>query len=318
MHIFTCTLPNLFDEYVDSGDAHHYLLVCSETPVVPNFVELLVQAYGKQLPLFQANELQVYVAIERLVSADAIKCAAYITQHVIIKHFKSIGHIEDLLRLLLRLCSSVAIESRTSFCQQILCSISYEFQNQKYPKKFAPIFFELLVTILELAVAFAVPCASLLLDKKEFYPWKDLTPLLTRCIRACIAYDTIINDASAMPLDKLERILTVLIERAKINTNIFHAMHDLAVEAINKWLLMSNDEIDKAQNQHVFSMGILMVDLVDPQKITVDTCCQWINILEQRMDSDTMIPYQSFIRVSSVTNIHTFDMIIVFRVLLFD
>ena len=261
----TRTLTNLFDEYTYPDDARVDLIACSTAPITASYVDLLTGSYERQVNLFIANELEVYSAIERLIEVNEIKCAERFIRSVLVKHIDIISHPEELVQLSIRLCSKAEEESRSYFCQNIISPLSYEFSRKKYSKKLAPLFFDLLVAIAKLRIDKALPCIYRILDKSEFYPWKDLNSSLTKVIQACVAYDEIRDQSTSNDLDQLERILSLISDRAKITVSMYQATHDTACQAVFKWLTLIDDDTRKPFDQHVFQMGQHMLNLIDSE-----------------------------------------------------
>jgi len=253
------------------------------------------------------NANQVYAAIEKLVLDDKLKEAEHFMRDVIVPHFASITNLNELISIFIRLCSSVRHESRIYFCKEFISPISYELTKKKFHKKFAEIFFDFILAILDLHIIEALTCAYRILNINEFYPWKQLDKQLTHLIQSCSTYDQIINDSTFSELGNLSQILRLIQQRAKANITIFHATHEVALQAILKWSNIVNKDTGKSYSRHVFEMGEAMTELVDQQKITTDTCIRLIEILQKRIDDndeprDFNQPDDRFLMVSLIVN----------------
>ena len=284
---------------MSADDARIHLTACSEAPLCSAYVDMLSRSYKDHVDLFKANELQVYATVERLISANDVKCADAFVSSVIVKHMDSIRDAEQLLRMCLRLCSSVHPESRDQFCKVLVSALSYELQKPKFSKKLAPLFFDLVVAILDLHVIDAPACAYRILYKSEFYPWKDLSGPLTHLVQSCVTYDTLVSTSHFSSLDQLEQILNLIGERAKATVSIFRATHETALKAVLKWLLMVDDQTGQIYGSHVFKMGGYMLSLIDEQQVTVDTCSRLLEILKRRLDDEINSDYRYFLQVRS-------------------
>lgn len=184
------------------------------------------------------------------------------------------------------MCSIINIESRDSFCHEIISPMSYELSRKKFHKKLAEIFFDFILAIIDLHIIEASTCACRILDISEFYPWKQLDKQIIHLVQSCVTYDDISTDSSSSKLDDLTKILCKIHERAKTNQTIFYATHQTAVQAILKWSSIINKDTGNAYSTHVFKMGEEMTKLVDLQQVTVDLCIQLLEILQKRIDNN--------------------------------
>lgn len=276
-----------------------HLTACSEVPVCSAYVELLAKSYRDNVDLFKANELQVYATIERLISVNYVKSTDFLVSYVIVKHMDLVADAEQLFRTCIRLCSLVHPDSREQFCQVVLSPLIYEFGRKKFSKKLAPLLFDLVIAIIELRVVAAPQWAYRLLNRSDFYPWKDLTVPLTHLVQSCVAYDTLVSTSYSSPLDQLEDILNLIQERAKVTVTIFRATHETSLKAVLKWLMIINEQTGQAYSSHVFRMGAQLLNLIDEQHVTVDTCFQLLDILKTHLDEEVNHHYENFIRVST-------------------
>jgi hypothetical protein len=281
--------PNLFDSFTNPNDDQLHLIACVEPPVSLDYVTLITQFYQKHVDSFKTNESQIYTNIEKFVSQNHIKEAERFMRYVIIPHFDSITNLEELLHMLIRTCSTVSIESRDEFCKALIYPISYELTKKKFHKKFAGIFFDFILAILDLNIIDAPPCAYRILEISDFYPWKQLDQQLIHLLQSCVLYDQMTSDSSSREPEKLEKILDIIHQRAKTNVTIYHATHEVALQAILKWSTIINNNTGKPYDSHVFEMGKQMTELVDQQKITSDICIQFIEILQKRIDEPNAI-----------------------------
>jgi len=288
-HTLSNTFPTLFDSFTNPDDARLHLQACVEAPVLSSYVDLMAKCYQRQPDLFKTNTSQIYIAIEKLVLQNKMKEAEYFTRNVITTHFNLITDLEELLHMLIRICPLVNIESQNYFCENIISSISYELTKKKSNKKFAGLFFDLILAILDLTIIEAPPCAARILNIADFYPWKQLDKQLTHLIQSCVAYDKIVRDSHFSKLDTLEDILKFIRERATANITILHATHESALQAVFKWSTMINNDTGKLYDKHVFKMGELMTELIDRKQITVDICSRFLEILQRRIDNNDEI-----------------------------
>ena len=211
-----------------------------------------------------------------------------------------IEDVEQLLRTCIRLCSLVHPGSGEQFCKVVLSPLTYEFGSKKFSKKLAPLLFDLVIAILDLRVVDAPQWAYRILNKRDFYPWKDLTGPLTHLVQSCVAYDTFVTTSYSSPLDQLENILNLIQERSKVTVTIFRATHETSLKAVLKWLMIVNEQTGQAYGSHVFQMGAQLLNLIDEQQVTVDTCTQLLDILQSQLDEEVNHHYENFLRVSTV------------------
>ncbi|CAF3723633.1 unnamed protein product [Rotaria sordida] len=287
--VLTCTLPTLFNNYTNSDDVQYYLTTCLEPSISSDYVKLISKSYQCQVDMFKTNASQIYTTIVKLVSQNRIDDAGYFMDNVLIIHFNSISNLEELLHMLIHICSLVNIESRSLLCKTLISPISYELTNKKCNKNLARIFFDFVLAILNLNIIEAPKYADHMLSINDFYPWKQLDKQITHLIQSCINYDNIINDEYFSELDNLRKILSLINERSKIHVTILHATHESALQAVLKWSTIINNDTGKPYDKHVFEMGQPMTELIDRRQIPVDICSKFLEILRKQIDNNDEI-----------------------------
>ncbi|CAF3691039.1 unnamed protein product [Rotaria socialis] len=293
--------PTLFNSYTDSEEATFYLTSCAEPTISADYVHLISQGYKNDAELFKTNISLLCTIMEKLVLQNRVDACRYFMNNTLIIHFKLITNFEELLQMLIRMCSSVNIESRNSFCTSVISLITYELSRKKCKKELAGLFFDFILAILNFTTVDAPQFAHYILAIGEFYPWKQLDTKITQLIQSCITYDNIACDARNTDLDYLNQILSTIRERAKGNPTILHATHTLALEAVLKWSSVINNDTGKPYSRHVFGMGVVMVDLVDQKQVSVETCSKLLGIFRKLIDPDDEIfelnqLYDNFLR----------------------
>ncbi|CAF0891470.1 unnamed protein product [Rotaria sordida] len=281
----TRTLPTLFDEYSNASDAQADLVECVKQPISSDFLDLLVKSYKKNAHLFKMNSSEFSTVIEKLLLFDQIEKAYNFIDSVIIVHIDSAMDIMDsLIRMFIRTCPIVNINSRNELCKRVISSLVYKLGRVKCNKKFAPLFFDFVLIILDLCVLEAPQCAWRLLEKADFYPWKELAPKFKDFVRLCAAYDKLNETNYFSDLDTLENILRLAVDRAKVNNIIFRSTHDEALKAILRWSAAPTENSSKKSwDTHVYRMGRPMAELIDQKQVTMEICSQFIKVLEQRV-----------------------------------
>ncbi|CAF3075045.1 unnamed protein product [Rotaria sp. Silwood2] len=281
----TRTLPTLFDEYSNPSDAKADLVECVKQPISTDFIDLLVKSYKKSVHLFKMNSSEMPTVIEKLLLMDQMRKARDFIEDIIVAHFDSaIDIIDPLIHMFIRTCPMVNINSRNELCKQVISHLVHKLGKVKCNKKFAPLFFDFVLVILDLHVLEAPKCAYDLLEKADFYPWKELAPKFKDLVRLCAAYDTVNVTSYFSDLDKLEDILKIVVDRAKVNTIIFRSTHDEALQAILRWSATPVENGNKKPwLTHVYRMGQPMIGLIDQKQVTAEICSQFIKALEQRI-----------------------------------
>ena len=277
------TLPNLFDTYTQLTDGQIDLLACSEVPVNTDYVFFLSKSYNRNVELLRANFSQALTAIERLLETNSIREARYFVNEAVLSHIEVAVDFDPFLRMLLRVCPLIPIDHRNEACKEVMNLITYQFKRVKFSKKLAPLCFELVLAILDLCVIEAPKCAQYLLEKNEFYPWKDLAPRFTEFVRLCANYDRIETTKSFSDLDTLSDILRLVSERAKSTLTIYQATHQEALQAILRWSGLIGDQPKKRWPRHVYRMGEAMLNLLDKRQIKSETLVQLIEALRKKV-----------------------------------
>ncbi|CAF4268347.1 unnamed protein product [Rotaria sp. Silwood2] len=295
METLTRTLPTIFDSYANPSDAQIYLRACMEPPISSNYIYLIVKSYQRNINLLKENFNLVLTVIEKLLMLNYLTEARQFVIQVVLEHFDVFVNMEALIQMLIRVCPLIHADYRNDFCQEILSSITYKLGNVKCNKSLASLCFDLILCILNLCVIQAPKCAESLLEKKEFYPWKELAPRFNDLVRSCIAYEQIDMKSYWSDLDSLGSILRLTADRAKINTIIFRATHDQALQAILRWSRSIDNDNTKVWSTHVYRMAEVMLDLIDQQKITANTCIQFLKALHQKVVDNQQVDYEESI-----------------------
>lgn len=190
--------------------------------------------------------------------------------------------IAPLLHTFIRICSSLTnssdLEPRNLLCSKILHYLTCALRDVKANKNLAPLFFDLILSILKLFVIDTPQCAQYMIVKSEFYPWKDLGSHINDLIKTCISYDKIIHNPYFSNLSDLQNIVKLIDDRTKHNPVILQSTHDIALQAILRW---SNK--DNKYSMHVYKMCYSMLNLMDKQQINVEICSQLIDALINRI-----------------------------------
>ena len=282
----TCSLKNLFDSYTDPADTQADLMICLGPPVSSVFIDILAKSFNRNVELFKTNSSQLLTFIERLLAMNNIKDTRIFVEQTIIVHFDSAVDIDALLRMLIRACPLVGVEHRKELCLHVIWYIARKLYDVKCSKTLAPLYFDFALVLLDLCVEEAPRHARLLLEKTEFYPWKELAPHCSDLVRLCAVYDIIDEKKVINDLSYLEDILGVVGARAKANLVIFRATHNEALRAVIRWLSHVENENKKRWGRHVFNMGHKMLDLFDQRQITSETCAHMIEALQKRVVSN--------------------------------
>jgi hypothetical protein len=226
--------------------------------------------------------MQILGNIERDIAMDKFLDAFHFVNQAIVQHLASLDII-PLLHTLIRICSLLidTMERGSKMCSQVLYHLTYALTSAKVSKKLAPLFFDLILAELGMRAMEAPYYAQQILTKSEFYPWKELTSRIADFVRICGSYDSIIHKDYFTKLDELEKILALIHDRAKINPIILRATHEPALKAIFRW-----SEKNTKYSMHVYKMGHPMLELLDPEQITLDICSKFIDALGHRVNPD--------------------------------
>ncbi|CAF1253486.1 unnamed protein product [Rotaria sordida] len=263
LDVFTRTLPTLFDSYVNIDDAQIDFLLCIEEPISNDYILFISKSYNRNPDLIKNNFSQALLVIERLLLGHHIREVRYFIDQAILAHIETIIDIEALVQMFIRVCPLIPID---------------------YRKESSPLFFEFALILLDLCVLEAPPCAVYLLEKNEFYPWKDLAPHFTDLLRLCSAYETIEIEKTSSELNSLTTILRLAVDRAKAHAIIYRSTHKEALRAISRWTYTNDDNNNrKIWSNHVYDMGQTMLDLIDQRQVTIDICIQFIEALRLRI-----------------------------------
>ncbi|CAF3164295.1 unnamed protein product [Rotaria sp. Silwood2] len=291
IYVFTRTLPTLFDSYVNIDDAQIDFSLCVEEPISTDYILFISKSYNRNPHLIKNNFSQALLVIERLLLGHHIREVRYFIDEAILAHMETVVDIEALVQMFVRVCPLIPINHRKESCKEVISNITYKLGRMKCSKKLAPLFFDFALILLDLCVLEAPQCAVYLLEKNDFYPWKDLAPRFTDLLRLCSTYDTIVVEKTSSELNSLVTILRLAVDRAKAHAIIYRSTHKEALRAISRWTYTTdsdnnnnnNNNTHKIWSNHVYNMGQPMLDLIDQRQMTIDICTQLIEVLRLRI-----------------------------------
>jgi hypothetical protein len=277
-----CSLSKLYVSYDTPADAKLDLTTLFPDDATSDEMYSVATSCENNCDLFKSNYARMLETIERLILMDKIENAASFVYKPLVKHLATVD-ITPLLQMTIRVCSLIVNtnERRDLLCSKILYHLIDALNSTKANKKLAPLFFDLILAILELCVMHAPRYAEKLLNKSEFYPWKDLASRIGDLVRICGSYDSIVHNDFFSELDALKNILELISARAKLNPILYRATHEPALKAIVRW---SNK--NTKYSMHVYKMGGEILDLIDPQQTTIDICSKFIDALRHNVSTD--------------------------------
>ncbi|CAF4876840.1 unnamed protein product [Rotaria socialis] len=288
------SLSRLYDNNDTSTDAQLDLSTLLLDDATSDNVHLLATSFENDIELLKSNYTKVLETVERLILMDRFDDASRFTYKPIIKHIASIDHA-PLIQMMIRLCSFLAntTERRDQLCSNILYHNTYALLSVKANKKLSSLFSDLILAMLEMYTMDTPGYAAKLLTKSEFYPWAELTYHIGHLIRICGSYDSFVHTDYFSKLDPLQDILKLISDRAKINPIIYRATHEPVLKYILRWSVKNT-----VYSMHVYKMGGQILDLIDKQQATFDTCSQFIDTLRHRVsgDEDNDDPEQARLR----------------------
>lgn len=321
--VFIATLPTLFDCYVCAIEAQLDFALCIEEPISTDYILFISKSYNRNPDLIKNNFLQALSVIENLLLAGHFRELHYFIDQAILSHFDTAVDLETLIQMFIRVCPLILIDHREKACKDIFSNITNKFGRMKCSKKLAPLLFNFALVLLDLYVIHAPRCAANLLEKNEFYPWKDLTPRFTDLLNSCSVYETIETNIHSTELSSLNYIIRLAVDRAKAYTAIYRVTHNEVLRTIARWTYTNESNSNtnhKTWPTHVYEMGQTMLDLIDQRQITVDTCTQFIEALRirlidnEKIDESETVNYtvNAFYIVIELPFLHSFQLKTIF------
>ena len=298
---FQRSLPDLFDSSNDPADTLA-VIECADSSVSSNYLDSMAKSYKNNAQQFKANFPQILAIVEQLLLKNRFRDARNFIDDTIEVHIHTGVDIDALLTMLIRVCPQVNGEYRNDFCHRVIWSLSHTLKDVKCAKKLASRYFDFVLAILNLHAIKAPKCALCLLEKNEFYPWKDLAPRFNHLVRACVAYETINDEEdSDRQLDDLENILRLIVKRAKVYPMIIQTIHSEAEQAVLNWSAPTEAFKPNPWPRHVYYMGKTMIELIDRRQVNVELCLQLIAALRKKVanyDEDSNSSMNAFYTVS--------------------
>lgn len=233
--------------------------------------------------------------MESLLVKNRFKDAEVLMDDVLAKHFSSIPDLQPLFQIFTQLIPKISNEKKKEFAKRILSTLCDQLSRVKANKNLSLLFFDLAISILEMRTIEAVKYAKELLERENFYSWKDLGERLKKLIQLCGSYDELKiddDDDNTSDLSNLADILDILHQVVEGNHDIFRFTHGPALVCILRWTSPSKGSSQNKQQwpDYVYRMGKYMIQLIDSKQITLDTYCQLIqkihNQLQMKRDDD--------------------------------
>lgn len=264
--------------------------LCVEEPISTDYIFYLSQSYKRNPSLIQLNLEEALVLLKKLILADRIREVRYFMDSAIMDFLGKSVDVEALVRMFTQVIPLTKPEHRNELCEEVVSKLTDELGRGKYPKVLAQEFFNLAVVILGLFVQHAPSCVEKLLEKNEFYPWKDLTARIPELIELCAAYEDVLKGSSVSELDCLSNIIRILSQRAKAFNTIFRVTHDHALNAIIRWTRMHTiDGTIRPWPNHVYRMANEMFNLIDQRACNNDICNKFIESLDTKFVEEDSI-----------------------------
>lgn len=281
-------LPELFDSYANPSDIRLDLELC---PIAENydFIQLIAKNFSNQTNLFKANYTHLIKAIESLLVKNRFQEAEILIDDVLAKHFSSIPDLQPLLQIFIQLIPKISNDKKKEFAKRILSTLSDQLSRVKANRNLSPLFFDLVMTILEMRTVEVAKYAEDILEKENFYLWIDLGERLKTLIQLCGSYDslTIDDDANTSDLSSLRDILDILHKLVQGNQNLFRFTHAPALVCILRWTSPPKGSSQNKQlwPDYVYRMGKYMIYLIDPKQITLETYSQLLQKIHNRLQT---------------------------------
>ena len=222
--------------------------------------------------------------LERLILLYQVREARYFLTEALLVHIDTGIDMEAVVRMLTRINPSIAVDKRDEVCKEVLSNVTFKLGREKCSKKLAVPLFDLSLSIIDLCSIEAPHCAEYLLDKNEFYPWKDLAPRMEELLTLCIAYEKLeVKDRCSQP-DYLGNILQIVANRAKAFNAIFRATHNLAVKTSLRWARDNNH--GTRWSDHLYRLGNGVISLIDTRQLTEKNCIDFIEATIAKINAD--------------------------------
>ena len=268
--------PEIFsNETIATGISLHGNLPLES--ISSDYIQHLIGTCENSPASIKTNHPHLLTLIERLITEKRMDEAHVLFTKLIVPHLTSVD-LELVLRTLIRLCSTV--ESKDLLLNEILLPFIYKFEDLPGNKQLASTVFDLSQAILTLRLLDA-PTASLrLLNRRDFYPWKDLIDGVVNMVRTCTTYETITHEEYFSPLNDLEALIEFIGKKARVYPQIIRATHAFTCEHIIRW-----SSGTQTWSPFVYRMGQSMFDLIDERQINEDFCLRIVDNLFRRINS---------------------------------
>ena len=267
--------PEIFDvETIAAGIS--FLGNVPTESISSTYIQHLIEACEKSPDSIKTNHTHLLTLLERLIIEKRMDEAHTLFSTLIAPHLPNID-LELVLRTMICLCSTV--EHKDLLHDEILLPFVSTFEDLPVTKQLASLVLDLVQAILNLRVLGAPSTAYRFLNRKDFYPWKDLVEGLVNIVRTCTTYETIIDEEHFSPLNDLETLIEFIGKKAHVYPQIIRTTHAIACEVILRW-----SSGRKVWSPFVYRMGPSMFDLIDARQINEDFCLKLIDTLFQRLN----------------------------------
>ena len=216
--------------------------------------------------------------VERFVVATRFDDARQVLCELLLPNLPAID-VEACARTFTRLCPTV--HSVDLFCSELLTPLIAGIENLTLSKHLAVVTFDFALTILRLRTIEAPSLCYRLLQRPDFYPWKEWMSPLTDLLHLCASYETIVSTEYFTPLNELGKIVELIADQARVYPAISQNLHGVATDCIVRWSDQRN-----TWSRCVYLMGSAMFHLIDQRQVDERLCLNMIHALQQKMSDD--------------------------------
>lgn len=267
------------DLFNDTENLDSILLIIESgnSTLIANNLKRMAETLESNKEIFQAKFQEILTIIETLLSTKMFDVCGHFIEKVIFTNASSDEEIDRFMSLLINFSPKVGAADRRDFFRDVMGKSRYFLEDFPASKKISVRYFDFAEAILSLKVDHAPNSALHLLQRQNFYPWKDLSNRIDNLIRLCVDYQTIEDDPyGSHELDELEDIFELIRERGTVQRAILRNVQQQAQFNALRWSTFPNEKNPKLLPRFVYRMGRALVTLIDIEQVDINFCCQVI------------------------------------------
>lgn len=272
----------VFLRFDDPKEVEKDLEICSTPPISTIYFEVLLKLFSRDVEIFKQTEDKLFETCERFFLLDELEFADRFVREVFLVNLTKISSLEKFLKFLMKIGEKISVEKREQFVKTTIFETIYQLENAKFAKTFSELFFDFSLSLIALRTESSPSMALRLIQKENFYTWKNLTEKIGIFLEISLSFDEVSVQVEQFSPDDLERILRIFAERAKFVESIFRATHQTALNKLRQWSKLSTVKHGRFYTE----IGRQTLDLLDDRQLNLDFATEFSQIIFDQLQTE--------------------------------